>query len=368
MEPAILSLGTALPAHSMSQIEIADTLSRFMHLEDQEAWYLEKIFKNSAISKRYSVLPDIIHACSTTPIKDGFLGMSERNAIYKKEAPLLAERSAKEALKDWDRPLSDITHVISISCTGVMTPGIEFLIAQRLGLRPDVSLLGINFMGCHGAFKGLKVATKIAKENPKNRILLISTELCTLHFKPRGDIESIVIQSLFADGSAALIMGCEPREKEKVLFEIIEEKSIAIHDTLDDMTWDAGDEGFNMTLSQRVPSLIGEHIESFVRNLAGKDENLHTYEWAIHPGGKMIIEAVEKAMSLDRSMTTSTWNVLSQCGNISSATFLHVLKDIHDRKMTKEKIIGLGFGPGLSVEGLVLKRENNYVANPLSRT
>jgi predicted naringenin-chalcone synthase len=335
----------------LSQLEIADYLSRFMHLQDEEAWYLEKIYKNSAISRRYSVLPDAIQA-----IKKGPVGMSERNAIYKQEAPLLAEISASEAFSGWNRPRSEITHVISVSCTGVMTPGIEFLLTQKLGLNSDVSLLGINFMGCHGAFRALKVAAKIAKENPKNRILLVCTELCTLHFKTRGDIESIVIQSLFADGSAAVIMGCQPRENEKVLFEITGEKATMIKESLKDMTWDASDEGFDMTLSQRVPSLIGEHIEGFVKQMVG--EKIHDCEWAIHPGGKLIVETVEKAMKLDRSKTTSTWNVLSECGNISSATFLFVLKDIHQRKVKKEKIIGLGFGPGLSVEGLLLN--NHY--------
>ncbi len=331
-----------------------------MQLEDEEAWYLEKIFKNSAISRRYSVLPEIIHSLCPASKQAGFLGMSERNAIYKKEAPLLAEKATREALKTWNRPINEITHVISVSCTGVMTPGIEFIVAQNLGLKPDVSLLGINFMGCHGAFKALKVATKIAKEKPSNRILLVCTELCTLHFKPRGDIESIVIQSLFADGSAAVILGCEPRENEKVLFEITNEKSFAISDTREDMTWDAGDEGFNMTLSQRVPSLIGTHIEAFVHHLSGdRAETLHQYEWAIHPGGKMIVESVEKAFHLDRSMTTSTWNVLSHCGNISSATFLYVLKDIHERKVANKKVIGLGFGPGLCVEGLILNRRGS---------
>lgn len=355
MEPAILSLGTALPAYSMSQLEIADYLSNLMQLEDEEAWYLSKIYKNSAISRRYSVLP---------AIKKGFVGMSERNMIYKKEAPLLAEKSAREALSHWKRPVSDITHVISVSCTGVMTPGIEFLLAKELGLNRDVSLLGINFMGCHGAFRALKTVAKIAKENPRNRILLVCTELCTLHFKPRGDIESIVIQSLFADGSAAVVVGCQPQENENPLFEIVGERAYAIHDSLEDMTWDASDEGFDMTLSQRVPSLIGDHIESFVHELVGRDVNLLACEWAIHPGGKLIVETVEQKMKLDKSMTTSTWNVLGQCGNMSSATFLYVLKDIADRKVEREKIIGLGFGPGLSVEGLVLNNKNKNISSP----
>jgi predicted naringenin-chalcone synthase len=332
----------------MGQLEIAQYLANLMHLQDEEAWYLEKIYKNSAIQRRYSVLPQAIQT-----IKKGPVGMSERNQVYKKEAPVLAENSARKALENWKRPLSEITHVISVSCTGVMTPGIEFLLAKKLGLKDDVSLLGINFMGCHGAFKALKVASKIAKESPKNRILLVCTELCTLHFKTKGDIESIVIQSLFADGSAAALIGCHPRENEEVLFQIIAEQSAMIEDSLEDMTWDSSDEGFDMTLSQRVPGLIGKDIEGFVDKLVGKDTQ--ECEWAIHPGGKLIVETVEKVLKLDKTKTESTWNVLGKCGNISSATFLFVLKDIVERKISREKIVGLGFGPGLSVEGLVLK-------------
>lgn len=348
MKPTIFSLGTCLPSHSLPQAEIARYLINHLQLSDEEAWLLEKIYKNSAIEKRYSVLPYLIHS------KEDFLGMSVRNSIYKKEAPLLAEKAARRALEQWKRPLNEITHVISVSCTGVITPGIEFILARQLDLDRHTSLLGINFMGCHGAFKALKVATKIAKENPKNRILLVCTELCTLHFKPRGDIESIVIQSLFADGSAAVIIGSDPQENERPIFEFIEEKCDAIPDSLNDMTWDASSEGFDMTLSQRVPGIINKYIEPFVKKLAGTI-NFQELEWAIHPGGKAIIEAVEKACALDKSSALSTWSVLKNYGNLSSATFLYVLWEIHQRQISKENIIGLGFGPGLSVEGLLLK-------------
>ncbi len=355
----ILAMGKSLPTYSLYQMEIADRLNNLMHFNDEEAWLLQKIYANSAINKRYSVLPDIIHpktsAFSSVNSSD-FLGMSKRNAIYKKEAPLLAEKSAREALNHWNGKLDEITHVISVSCTGVITPGIEFLLALRLGLKPTVSLLGINFLGCYGAFKALKVATKIAKDHPKNRILLVATELCTLHFKPNPDIESMVIQSLFADGSAALIIGAQPTEKETVLFELLDEQSYVIKDTLEDMTWDASDEGFNMTLSPRVPKLIGEYIEPFTQKLMEKGSSKEEYEWAIHPGGKAIVEAVENAMSLDRSLTSSAWNILKNYGNLSSATFLYVLDDIFQRPSSKEKIIGLGFGPGISVEGLSLRK------------
>lgn len=282
--------------------------------------------------------------------------MSERNTVYKTEAPQLAEKAARQALQKWGRPISEITHVISVSCTGVITPGIEFLLAERLGLDRYTALLGINFMGCHGAFKGLKAAAKIAAEHPKNRVLLVCTELCTLHFKGKSDVESIVIESLFADGSAAVVLGAQPSESEKGIFYIEDELSYAIPESLQDMTWDAGDHGFDMTLSRRVPGLIASHLEPFVARLIKPGIDVHTCEWAIHPGGKAIIETVESVLKLERTSTVSSWNVLQRVGNLSSATILFVLQDIEQRNIAKKNILSIGFGPGLSVEGLLLSR------------
>lgn len=357
MTPTILAIGKSLPAYSMNQMEIAKRLTDIMDLTDEEAWMLEKIYKNSAIQKRYSVLPDIIQpACKQMPV----IGMSERNAHYRKEAPKLAEHAAVDVLKNWNRSPNDITHVISVSCTGVMTPGLEFLIANKLNLPLNTTLLGVNFMGCHGAFKALKVASKIAKDNPKNRILVVATELCSLHFKTRGDLESVVIQSLFADGSAAVIIGSDLLPSEHSLFEFIDEQCLAIENSQEDMTWHAADEGFDMTLSAQVPHIISCHIKPFAEKLTGEKTNVSDCEWAIHPGGKAIVESVEKALQIDRSATISSWNVLNKYGNLSSATFLYVLEDIANRGGSKEKVIGLGFGPGISVEGISLKKTATF--------
>ncbi len=355
MIPSILAIGKAIPPYSLSQLELAALLSDLMQLSDEESWILERIYKNSAIDRRFSVLSDFMQAKNR--YQGGrVVGMSERNELYKREAPILAENAARNAFQQWGGSLNEITHVISVSCTGLISPGIEYFLARQFDLAPDVSLLGVNFMGCFGTFKALKVASKIAKDNPKNRVLLVSTELCSLHFKPYGDIESIVIQSLFADGSAAVIIGSEPEGHERALFNIIDEKSYFIKNTMDEMTWNASDEGFDMKLSQRVPSLINEHIFQFATQFIDPLIKLDQYEWAIHPGGKSIIEAIEKSLSLDRSQTISSWNILQHFGNLSSATFLYVLEDIQNRRDSKEHVIGLGFGPGLSIEGLKLQQ------------
>ncbi len=357
MNPYILAIGKAIPPYHLSQEEIANRLIEVSQLTDEEAWLLKKIYTNSSVSRRYSVLPDIVHPKSSLFSESSIatVGMTERNALYKREAPLLAERAALETIKNWQGKLKDITHIISVSCTGAITPGVEFILSRKLGLKDDVSLLGVNFMGCYGAFKGLKVASKIAKESPKNRVLIVCTELCTLHFKTLNDIETLVIQSLFADGSAGVIVGTEPRENENTVFEIVDEKSSIIEGTEEDMTWDASSLGFDMTLSARVPKLINENIEQFVRNFLGFSYKSKKYNWAIHPGGKAIVEAVEEGLKLDKSQTTSSWNVLKSYGNLSSATFLYVLEDIYRNSSSNERIVGLGFGPGLCIEALLLK-------------
>lgn len=349
--PTILAIGTAIPLYSLEQGAIAKRIIEGLALDDEEAWMLEKIYKNSSISRRYSVLPDILLPEKNKPS----LGMSARNAIYKREAPQLAQRAAENALKKWNRPWSEITHVISVSCTGAITPGIEFYLSQALKLNPYVSRLGVNFMGCFGAFKGLSVAHKIASENPHHRVLMVCTELCTLHFRPGRDLETIVIHSLFADGSAALVLGSQPRADEQALYEILQERSYALPESQNEMTWDAGDNGFDMTLSAKVPQLIEKNISPFVASLIGSDKTAQELDWPLHPGGKAILEAVEKALKLDRSHTASAWEVLSKYGNLSSATFLYALEALLARGAAKPYSAGLGFGPGLSIEGILLR-------------
>lgn len=357
MESAILAIGTSVPDHFFSQMDLANHLINYLNLDDEKAWIVQKIYKNSCISHRYFAGSDFLnHILGKKYLKSTFIGMSQRNGYYKTEAPILAKNAAQAAFNSWTRPPSDITHVISVSCTGAITPGLEHKLCESFNLNPHTALLGINFMGCFGAFKALKVADAIAKENPANRILIVCTELCTLHFKLKDDIESFVIQSLFADGASAAIVGVQPMGNETPLFEILSSGSCTVPETQADMTWDACDEGFDMTLSQRVPHLIEKHISSFFKRLAKDNLQPRDMDYAIHPGGKSILESVERGLDLSRASTQSSWNILENYGNLSSATFLHVLHDLSKRKQTKRNIVGLGFGPGLTIEGLVLNK------------
>lgn len=358
MKPLIFALATALPQYSSDQANIAQKLINMFKLEGKSASFIENVCAKTQIKKRYSVLQGIDDACE----QDAFFNKNYlqnvpstkmRNDVYIQEAPKLALKVARETLKQWGRDSKEITHVISVSCTGVMAPGIEFILQEELNLAQDVQRLGINFMGCFGAFRGLAVASSIAKESPKNRVLLVCTELCSLHLQSSLNPEILIGNAIFADGAAAIIVGSEKRDNEKALWSIEKCGSYALSKTQDKMTWTISNTGCVMKLTKDVPAIIESCAQKVVSSFLNSD-NFNDITWAVHPGGKAIIEAIEKSCNLTKEQTKASWNVLSNYGNMSSATFLFVLNELVNDMKYNSNVIGLGFGPGLSLEAILL--------------
>lgn len=359
--PSILGLSTEVPHPVFIQQDVPQKIAEVFSLDPDHTDKIKKIYENSAIRKRHTIFSDFLDADKSKwnfwgkDYPKTIPGMSQRNDAYKLHAPILATHAAQKAIDDWGGDVKDITHVISISCTGMFAPGIEFELMQSLKLNPSVLRLGINFMGCFGAFKGFQVANAFAKENPKNRVLVVCTELCSLHFQHDLDLETTTANALFADGAAAVIVGDNPKVSEKILWSIEKTHSVGLENSKDKMSWEASDRGFLMALSHQVPVLIGRHIKPFIDNLL-HEISYSICDWAIHPGGKSILQAIEKAIKLEKDQTAASWEVLREYGNMSSSTFLFVLKRLQELKTEKEWTLGLGFGPGLSVEGILLKK------------
>ncbi len=363
MNTHILSIATASPHHVISQNEIANKMIELLSIESPTKELLQRIYDHSCISQRHSVLDDF----SSNPQMGFFLEKEgpnsnpctrKRNEIYLREAPLLAHEAASKAIKAWGGDPSEITHVISVSCTGVAAPGLEFLLIPSLNLKRSVLRLGINFMGCFGAFKGLQVANAFAKENPEHRILVVCTELCSLHFQKDLSVHNLVGNSIFSDGAAACVVGCDKRKNEKPLYSIVQQHSIALDDSLDKITWEVANTGLIMQLSPQVPILIKTHIQKIIEPLLGKHASIAECDWPIHPGGKSILEAIEKKLQLDKNQTSASWETLFNHGNMSSATFLFVLDRLARQKAKRKWAVGLGFGPGLSIEGVLLRHHD----------
>lgn len=364
MEPSILSLSTAPAPYTALQKEIAAKFVDMLSLDEEQAKAVTQLYDNSAIQTRYSVIPDFALDRSQwnfwgTEFPNIVPGTEKRNDLYKIEAPKLACEAASKALKTWGGDPKDITHIVSVSCTGMVAPGLEFDIMQNLGIRPTAERLGINFMGCFGAFKGLSVAQSYAKENPNNRVLVVCTELCSLHFQATQTPDAILGNSLFSDGAAAVIVGTNPCHHETPLWTIKHRQSLGLEHSTDKMRWDISDHGFTMKLSYKIPVILGRQIRSFTESLLGLTYTFDHCDWAIHPGGKSIIQGLENALNLTSLQTQASWDTLAHYGNMSSASFLFVLDRLRQQQNHKEWTIGLGFGPGLSIEGMVLERSSN---------
>jgi predicted naringenin-chalcone synthase len=263
-------------------------------------------------------------------------------------APPLAIRAARDALGRSGLAARDLTHLVTVSCTGLLAPGLDGSLIRGLGLDPTLERTHVAFMGCHGALNGLRAARAFTEADAGARVLLCAVELCSLHLYYSWNPQAIVANSLFADGAAAVVGAgfAEP-----AAWRVAATASCLIPDSAEAMSWTIGDHGFEMTLSRRVPVLVAKHLRPWLEAwLEGQGVSLAgVASWAIHPGGPRILDAVEDALGLPRAATADSRAVLAECGNMSSPTVLFVLERLRARQAPLP-CVALAFGPGLVVE------------------
>jgi predicted naringenin-chalcone synthase len=352
----ILDIATAVPEFTVSKEELVEFYSKALTSMGSDSIKQKLSFLNekTKIQKRYSCIPDFnMKDYELFTNGDFNQSIERRTTIYKEKIlPLASKAIDKLLLKTTVKP-EEITHLITVSCTGVFAPGIEFFISEYYGLQ-HTEKLALNFLGCYAAIKALKHAKYIADANPNACILIISAELCSLHFLPSLSDEDIVANLLFADGAAATIV-CGNKNKHienKITLTIDEIGSSYIPDTLDLMTWNITSLAFKMYLNKNIVNAIKDNIYPVVTNFLDGDKPDH---WAIHPGGVRIVEAVKDSLSLTENDIEDSMSVLKNYGNMSSPTILFVLKKIlnkikFDNHRENKKIFSCAFGPGLSVE------------------
>ena len=235
-----------------------------------------------------------------------------------------------------------------MSCTGFAAPGFDIALINELGLPPTLHRTHVGFMGCHGALNGLRVANAFAAADPAARVLVCSVELCSLHYHYGWDPPKVVANALFADGSGALVGAAEGPAG---AWRLTASGSCLIPEAADAMTWTIGDHGFGMTLSKRIPELIGDRLRPWLDDwLAARGHSVAGIKsWAVHPGGPKILDAVAATLGLPADAVWASREVLAEYGNMSSATVLFILKRLRERR-APGPCVALGFGPGLNVE------------------
>lgn len=353
----ITSLATQVPAYVHEQSRIAQFAAKLQASDDGEARKIRFLYRHSGIQTRYSVLPDYSQdpeEWSFYPQPNAadqhFPSLEDRMAVYDREAPKLAIAAAQACLQD--QSPENITHLITVSCTGMRAPGLDLDLMDTLGLPTNVERLAIHFMGCYAAIQAMKAADAICARYAKARVLVVCTELCTLHFQQAPTEDNIMSTLLFADGSAAMLI-----ENQGEGFHLDSFYSEVLRRGNDAMSWALGSTGFQMQLSSYVPELLSTDLAGLLNRAANHggirlDQITH---WCVHPGGTRILEAVQKAANIPSESLATSYQVLSQYGNMSSPTVLFVLKAIEaqfnsNQPRDNHKILGLAFGPGLTME------------------
>jgi len=363
----VVGLGTAVPPGTVDQQEAAE-ISRVLVAKDRrQERLLGMLFRRSGVERRNSV---VVRPDSEAPSQafyppprdadDGGPRTAARMALYEAEAGALAVRAGRAGLADAGLVGADITHLVTVSCTGFHAPGPEVTLIDDLGLSPEVARVSVGFMGCHGALNGLRVADSIVRSEPAARVMVCAVELCSLHFSYQWDSEKLVANALFADGAAAfLCTGTDarlPGGSGQLTLDLGPFASRLLPDSRDAMSWRIGDHGFEMTLSGDVPALIERHLPTWLGGWLATQgpDHRRVDAWAVHPGGPRVLDAVQRSMNLEPSALSVSRAVLAEHGNMSSATIGFIL-DRMRREGQAGRGVALGFGPGLMAEAVAFR-------------
>lgn len=359
----IVSIATDVPPYKHDQNNICSFADNIYSQDETESRKLKFLYRHSGIQTRYSVIPDY----SLQPEERQFYSKSEDLEPFpdlEKRMKWFMDNAAMLSIKTIQKCIAgkiskdEVTHLITVSCTGMSAPGLDLEIMEAMDLPRHIFRTSVNFMGCYAAIHALRLADAICSSQEKANVLIVCTEFCTLHFQKENSIDNITATLLFADGCAAVLM----QQKETAL------KGITLKNFFSDvafkgkhdMAWRLSSKGFLMTLSGYVPELVEKDFDAlFTKALVNASlSKADITHWCMHPGGKKILEAIEKSISLPACSLRYSYEVLSNYGNMSSPTILFVLQKIFEELMNNPQqdhanIFGAAFGPGLTMETFI---------------
>lgn len=364
----LLGIGTAVPEHVYSQEHALEFNLNIEGTTGRQKKFMQRIYAGSAIERRHSVIADygLPHEEYTffppNPSLRPEVSTAKRNDLFIKEANRLSEQAVRTLFgKLQGLEPGDVTHLITVSCTGFSAPGFDFYLAREIPLPPAARRYHIGFMGCYAALTAMSLAHSICAADPDARVLMVNVELCSLHYQLKDDLDTMVANAIFADGaSAALISGRETDATHGAHIAFDSFNSQILPESEEDMAWSVGDTGFAMKLSAYVPRIIHENLTEILDQILTKaGKRLEEIDiWAVHPGGKAILEKIEEALSLPKEEFQVSYDVLRDYGNMSSVTIMFVLERILADKR-EGNMLAVAFGPGLTVETGFLKKIRN---------
>lgn len=369
----IIAIGTAVPQYSAKQSTILEFM-KSAYNDDTASRKLNILFHNSGINNRYSVVPDFGNKPSEHNlfnVNQQVPDVQERLSVFKENAAPLAISAMQDAFQKLNSSIADfkITHLITVTCTGIYAPGIGAALIEQLNLPVDIFHTAINFMGCNAAFPALNLADMITKTDVNAKVLVVCVELCTLHFNAVDNSDNLLANTIFGDGAAAVVVVSDTAAKknQQAGISINGFYSLLLYKGKNLMGWNINPVNFEMVLDTGIPGFIGNEVNEIVLKASEKFKTDPSVidKWAIHPGGKKILDSVKKQTQLSDADMQYSYKVLSDYGNMSSPTILFVLNEIMQAEHSEgETIFSIGFGPGLSIETALM----TYVTNKSERS
>lgn len=340
-------IATAVPPHDVHEAFVG--FARTILRDNRRRMAFDRMAERAQIDHRWSSLDPDTELGYGDPAESRFYtlgafpGTAARMQKYETAAPQLAGQAVEGLALGCG--MRNVTHLITVTCTGFVAPGIDRALIHRFGLSESVERVTVGFMGCQAGINALRLARHIIRSEPKAWVLVVGVELCTLHLQETGSLDRLLSFLLFGDGCAAALVTAAPEGLALDRFQ-----SALARDTEELITWRIGDGGFDMFLSGQVPGAIRTSLRSCPTSVTAgalPDDMLH---WAVHPGGRTILDAVQAGLGLMPSALDVSREVLRRFGNMSSVTILFVLQAIMQAAAPRERGCAAAFGPGLSVE------------------
>jgi predicted naringenin-chalcone synthase len=346
-------IATAVPPNNVHAgfVRLAETL---LPEDRRQRTVFRRMAEKSGIERRYSFLTpapenDTPELDSTAfYVRGQFPSTAVRMRLFAAKAPELAATAVDRLGLGSER--DGLTHLLITCCTGFTAPGLDLELVERCRLPPSIERTIIGFMGCYAAINALKLARHIVRSNPKARILIVNFELCTLHLQDTSDLAKLLTFLLWGDGCAATLVSSEPHGLSLDSF-----RAVHFPDTTELMRWNIGDSGFDMVLSGKVPVAIEQGIRIHGNEiLEGADPNAISL-WAVHPGGRTVVDAVERAFAIAPTALSASRGVLRDFGNMSSASIMFVLRRLLGAGRRNAAGCCMAFGPGLIAETMLFR-------------
>lgn len=372
MPVMLRTIQTALPPTVLHQDEVRDVFAAQAGLTRLGQRLIQTSFDSADISTRRTVVKEfdtsleledqpVFYDAERNELLRPTTGI--RNEVYAEQAGALFIEAARKALDACPEiQATDVTHLITVSCTGFYNPGPDYQIVRELGMKPSTLRYHLGFMGCYAAFPGLRAAADFCRADPDAVVLVVCAELCTLHVHSSNDPDTIMGSALFADGAAAALLTGHDHGRCGLRMDAFESTLTPVGE--ESMAWKIGDHGFDMVLGTYVPHIIDEHISGALAPLLARNgQHLENYAqiplWGIHPGGRSILDRVQKRLEVSEEQLEPARHVLRNYGNMSSVTVLFVLKRIMEENLSGlapegQQVCSMAFGPGLTVESALM--------------